>query len=161
LSYRRPIFFLLIACAAIVWCLNAYTIIALFSPHPTAVSSVRKNNDDFLRTIVSRGDSALKCKPNTDIYKYDGSFEDPFRLLSEVFAPPAQKKAASPSAALTLALKGVLLKEQPLAILEDGTGKTFICGIGEKIQDNVVESIEANRVTLRGNQGKFTLSVKE
>jgi hypothetical protein len=162
LSLKRLLFILAIACAVGVWCLNAYIVIALFSPHPTASLRVGKGSDDFLRTVLSRADSALKCNSKTDVYTYNGTFEDPFRLLSEVFAPPAKKKAASTSGAqIALTLKGVLLKEQPLAILEDGTGKTFICGIGEKIQEHVVESIEANQVTLSGNQGKITLSVKE
>ena len=145
-----------------VWLFNAYTVSALIASHPTAVSRVRQSSDDVLFTVFKRADSALECNPKTDVFKYNGNFENPFRLLSEAFAPPVKKKDASSSMArTTLTLKGVLLKEQPLAILEDGTGKTFICGIGEKIQEHIVESIGPNRVTLRGSQGAVTLSVKE
>ena len=158
---NRPLFILVIAGAAVIWCFNAYTIAALISPHPTVVSRIRQSGGDVLLTVFSRADSALKCKPTADVFKYDRNFENPFRLLSEAFAPPVKTKNASSATRITLTLKGVLLKEQPLAILEDGTGKTFICGIGEKIQEHTVESIEPNHVTLRGSQGKFTISVKE
>jgi hypothetical protein len=162
LKNNRPLFLLLIAIAVGVWIVNAYTIAVLIAPHATSVPNARRHEDDVLLAVFNRAGNALKCRPRTDAFTYDGNFENPFRLLSEAFASPVKKKTASSSTAqITLTLKGVLLKERPLAILEDGSGKTFICGIGEKIQELVVESIEPNRVTLRGSQGAYTLSVKE
>ena len=159
---NRQIFFLLIAVAAGVWVLNAYTIIALVAPTPATALNIRENKNDAFSGVIALADSALKCRPKTDALHYEAVFENPFSLLSEAFSAPVKKKNASSSLQqVKLTLKGVLLKEQPLAILEDTTGKTYICGIGEKIQENIVESIEPNRVTLRGSQGVYALSVKE
>ena len=157
----RKLLYLLIAGAAIVWIANAYTIAALIAPPPTTVKAGRQKNSDTLTGVIDLTDSALKCTPRFFPFHYDGNFESPFRLFSEAFAPPVKIQKTSPAQKITLVLKGVLLKEQPLAILEDETGKTFICGIGETIRENVVESIEPSRVKLRGSQGTYMLSVKE
>lgn len=158
---HRLLLFLLIAGAIGVWIGNAYTIVTLISPHPVAAASARRFADDVSLSLFNQGDKALKCRPKTDAFKYNGNFENPFRILSEAFPQPLKMKSASPVARVNLILKGVLLQERPLAILDDGSGKTFICGIGEHIQEYTVVSIEPSRVTLRGGQGVFTLSVKE
>ena len=95
-------------------------------------------------------------------FEYHGNFEAPFRIVSEAFAPRVERKTESSGPVrVDLVLKGVLLKDKPLAILENEKGVTFICGIGETVQDFVVESIGASHVQLRGRQGAITLSVKE
>jgi hypothetical protein len=161
LKGNRNFFYILFTVAMGIWILNGYTIIALIAPHSTS-NNVKKSNDDIFSKAFALADSALKCKPKTGSFEYSGVFENPFRLLAETFAAPAKKKnSASSLGRIKLVLKGVLLKEKPLAILEDEKGKTFICGIGEKISEDAVESIEANRVTLRGSQGSYTLTVKE
>jgi hypothetical protein len=158
---HRLLLFLLIAGAIGVWIGNAYTIVSLIAPHPAVAANARRFADDMLLSLFNEGDKALKCKPKTEAFTYNGNFENPFRILSETFAEPVKKRSTSPMARVSLILKGVLLQERPLAILDDGTGKTYICGIGETIQEHTVVSIEPSRVTLRGSQGVFTLSVKE
>jgi hypothetical protein len=162
LKNNRPLFFLLITGAIGIWVANAYTFALLIVPRTTATADVRRQSDELLSPVFNRADSALRCKPAIGAFKYTPNFENPFRLLSEAFTPPARKKNTPASMArITLTLKGVLLQERPLAILEDGAGKTFICGIGENIQEFSIISIESNKVTLRGSQGAVTLSVKE
>jgi hypothetical protein len=156
----KLLLYLLIVSAVIVWIVNAYTIAALIVPSPAGAQNGRLKNSDSLTRVIDQTDSALKCMPRFSPFHFDGNFESPFRLCSEAFSPPVRIQKPS-SFKITLVLKGVLLKEQPLAILEDETGKTFICGIGEVVRENVVESIEPNRVKLRGNQGTYMLSVKE
>jgi hypothetical protein len=134
---------------------------ALVNQHST-LKSLTKHNDDVFSKAFTLADSALKYKPPSTAFEYTGGFENPFRLLSETFAAPVKR---SPTVAMLgpikLTLKGVLLKEKPLAILEDESNKTFICSIGDKIGEDFIESIEANRVTLRGKRGPYTLIVKE
>jgi hypothetical protein len=158
----RALSLILVIGAAAIWAGNAYTIASLLlSPSPP-VSTGWHREDDVLADACNRARNALTCRPNTEEFRYIGNFENPFRVPAEAFASPAKKKPGAPAALrVTLTLKGVLLKERPLAILEDASGGTFICGIGEKIQELLVESIESNRVILRGSQGAITLSVKE
>jgi hypothetical protein len=151
----------LLAAAAIAWVLNVALVAALLTSPPVASTTGLKRNDP-LSKVIDLADSALHCGPVASPIRYDGDFETPFRPVSEAFAPSMGKKnASSPVLHMSLILKGVLLKEQPLAILEDEKGTTFICGIGEKIQEYVVESIGPNHIRLRGPQGAVTLSVKE
>jgi hypothetical protein len=162
LNNNRNFFLLFFATAAVVWILNGYLFIALIAPHPAVALAARQKGDDFFPAALTMADSALTCKPKTVPFQYLGNFENPFLLASEAFAPPVKKNKASASlTGIKLVLKGVLLKERPLAILEDETGKTYICGVGDTIQRDFVASIEADRVTLRGNGGPYTLTVKE
>jgi hypothetical protein len=66
-----------------------------------------------------------------------------------------------PGSQVKLTLKGVLLKKQPLAILEDESGKTYICGVDETVKEQRVVKIESTSVTLRNSLGAYTLTVKE
>jgi hypothetical protein len=157
----RALQYLLIAAAAGVWILNVAAIASLFSPFQ-AQSLTGTKPGGPIAAAIDAADSALRCRHAISGFEYRGNFEAPFRLVTEAFAPPVTKKNASPAPLrVDLILKGVLMKDQPLAILENGKGATVICGIGEKVQDFVVESIEASHVQLRGPQGAVTLSVKE
>lgn len=136
--------------------------ILIISPKKTTSVSRKEAGNAFLEKTFNRADSALQCKLIMASFRYSGNFENPFRLPAEAFtAPLKKKKISSPLNKLKLSLKGVLLKEKPLAILEDENGKTYICGTGEKIQEEIVASIEENRVTLSGSGGRYTLTVKE
>jgi hypothetical protein len=152
---------LLIAAVIGAWLMTFFTVAALLSP-PAAVSEARKGPDDPVAKAIAAADGALRCKPKAAPFEYRADVASPFRLAQEAFAPPASKRRVlSPVSRVSLVLKGVLLKDKPLAILEDEKGGTFICGIGEKVQDLAVESIGQSSVQLRGPQGAITLSVKE
>ncbi|MBN1309426.1 MAG: hypothetical protein JXA18_16015 [Chitinispirillaceae bacterium] len=107
-------------------------------------------------------DSALRTVPAKHTFEYTGGFENPFRQwrsapLSGRTAQPRNKQLSRNR----LQLKGILLKERPLAILEDGTGETFIRGVGEKAVGQSIVSIADNRVTLRDHVGTYELIVEE
>jgi Holliday junction resolvasome RuvABC DNA-binding subunit len=53
------------------------------------------------------------------------------------------------------------MKQTPLAILEDASGKTSVCGVGEKVADQLIVKIEYTRVTLQNGRSTYTLTVKE
>jgi hypothetical protein len=67
----------------------------------------------------------------------------------------------APETQVKLSLKGVLLKARPLAILEDASGKTYICGMGETVCGQTIENIEATSVRLQNTLGSYSLVVKE
>ena len=94
--------------------------------------------------------------------EYAGNVESPFKSFLAVSDAPVKKKPRpTPARQIKLVLRGVLLRSQPLALLEDETGKTYICGVNEKMPGAVILKIEQDRVTLRNKQGPFMISVKE
>ena len=162
MNANRIVSLLLIIAAILIWLFNGYIFATLFTggavrkPIPFAEES-----RGFVAT-AALADSALKTAPKIAGPAFTGQFENPFKTPAEAFAPPAQKTVkASPESQVKLTLKGVLLKKQPLAILEDETGKTYICGKDETIKGQLVERIEATGVTLRNSLGSYTLIVKE
>ncbi|MBN1984310.1 MAG: hypothetical protein JW795_22490, partial [Chitinivibrionales bacterium] len=63
--------------------------------------------------------------------------------------------------AMKLFLKGILSKENGLAIIADEKGKTYICKEGDKIEEQTVVKIERDKVLLATPKGTETLMVKE
>ncbi len=105
--------------------------------------------------------SALGEGPRVDFFEYTGGFENPFRNIRQArrSTGPADTSAQSPREKLSL--KGILIKEKPLAILEDGMGETYIRGIGEKALEQTITAISDNSVTLRDRRGIYELTVEE
>lgn len=106
-------------------------------------------------------DSTLNLKLNPTSFEYKGDFVNPFKLWSEQksikqgtlqIAEPQREK---------LLLKGILIKEKPLAILEDSRGNTHIVAKGEKIYEQEVISITEKNVILKDKKGKYELKVEE
>jgi len=104
-------------------------------------------------------DDALNKRIVRDTFQYVGSFESPFRKLGDDLA----KKSASANVPVrpTLFLKGILLKNEPLAILEDEQGETYIEGVGQIVLGQEIVKINDNKVTLRDSRGKYDLVVEE
>ena len=148
--------------AILIWGFNGYTIYSLVSSRSINTAPVKNARDIFLSGALASTDSALKIMPELQSYQFPSAMEDPFKPSSEA-DPPAFKhrKGQAPEAQVKLSLKGVLLKARPLAILEDETGKTYICGVGETVRDQTVENIGATSVTLHNTFGSYSLVVKE
>jgi hypothetical protein len=87
--------------------------------------------------------------------------ENPFKPISEADPPIMKHHGLAPETQVKLSLKGVLLKARPLAILEDASGKTYICGMGETVCGQTIENIEATSVRLHNTLGSYSLVVKE
>jgi hypothetical protein len=157
-------FLTLVLCigAIIVWVFNGYTAVSFFFPHPIKSIAIGNARDIFLSRAMASTDSALKIMPELRSYRFPSAMENPFRLASEA-DPSAAKRhpGQAPETQIKLLLKGVLLKSRPLAILEDPTGKTYICGVGETVCGQFIVEIEATRVALRNNLGSYSLIVKE
>jgi hypothetical protein len=104
-------------------------------------------------------DIALKSSADVQFYQFSGNFESPFRLqgTSRQRDPDAQRKAEKPPRA-TLVFKGILMKDKPVAIIEDETGKTFICRVGDIVGEQKVISIASDNIKLSDSRGTYTLS---
>jgi hypothetical protein len=162
MNNTRILTLVLVIGAIIVWVFNGVTAVSLFAPHPVKTIASGNARDIFLSKAIALTDSALKIKQGPRTFQFSAAMENPFKLASEA-DPSAVKRHSgqAPETQIKLLLKGVLLKTRPLAILEDPTGKTYICGVGETVCDQTIENIEATRVTLRNNLGSYSLIVKE
>ena len=60
-----------------------------------------------------------------------------------------------------LFLKGTLIKEGALAIIEDEDGKTFICRQGEKVHNRLIVKVGEDEVTIKDDNGTIVLKVQD
>lgn len=153
---------LLICFASIViWVFNGYSVYSLVTLRSLRTAPVKNARDIFLSKALVSADSALKIVPETRWYQFPSAMENPFKPVSEADPIVLKHHGQLPETQVKLFLKGVLLKARPLAILEDATGKTYICGVGETVCDQTVEDIQATSVTLHNTLGSYSLIVKE
>jgi hypothetical protein len=97
-------------------------------------------------------------------YEYESGFDSPFRPVGrggEVAAGSGGPRAGAGYTRKTLSLKGILTKDNPLAILEDESGQTHIAGVGDTVESQKIVRIEATRVMLKDKSGSYELTVKE
>lgn len=106
-------------------------------------------------------DSALKKSDPTHFFSFSGDFESPFRVQAEVSRRPVHGRRRGSGERARLVFKGILMKESPLAIIEDENGKTFICKRGDLVHGQRVERILSDRITLSNSEGTYTLNVPE
>jgi hypothetical protein len=132
----------------------------LYKPSPTAC--VKSSPGISVKSLEIFADSALAQKPTTQSFTYLGQFDAPFKTVEEAFtSPPRPTKLPPANSEVSLLLKGVLLKQQPLAILEDAEKKTYICGINETVLGQTVTAISATSISLKNSRGTYSLTVKE
>ncbi len=115
--------------------------------------------DSTTTARLSLINSAVHAVPRNRFFEYTGGFENPFRQLSDQRLK-ATTRSGKPSRTKLL-LKGILIKDRPLAILEDNNGETYIRGVGDKALEQLVVAIAENRVTLRDHLGTYELTVEE
>ncbi len=108
-----------------------------------------------------KADKALSIKARKKDFIFKETFSSPFRQL---YGMPIRKSpGVSHKTHLRepLFLKGTLIKENALAIIEDQSGKTFICKKGDMVHERKVVSIGEDRVIIKDSGGMETLVVKE
>jgi hypothetical protein len=160
---RRPLFLLCAClCTAGLW----YAVFSLLSGLQGAgagrTDARGRAADTSLSISSGLVDRALAARPPTPAQGFTGAAASPFKTAAEARReerPPAQK--ASAGAKPRLVLKGVLYKSNPLSILEDGGGKTYIAGVGDTVLKQVIVAIKKNTVTLRDGHLTYELIVKE
>ena len=106
-------------------------------------------------------DSALSSIPAASSFKYSGGFENPFRGWQKSAKPGGKHTKSTRPPRARFALKGILIKNKPLAILESEMGETFIRGINGKALEQTIVSITENSVIIRDHLGTYELSVEE
>lgn len=115
---------------------------------------LKSNNSELI-------ERALSYKTPDSCFTYTGDFQNPFRSFNQKQTKStARTSLPPPPQRAQLYLKGILIKEKPLAILEDLSGETYIRSIGESVLDQKIISISGNLVKLRDLRGTYELSVE-
>jgi hypothetical protein len=118
--------------------------------------------EDVEIKTFSKIDSALGAEVAFAPFSYSGDFKTPFRSDTKRAARYGRRSPSKPAYTRPkLRLKGILAKENPLAIIQDESGKSYICKKGDAVQEQLVANIEAGVVTLRDRSGDYSLRVDE
>ncbi len=123
----------------------------------------KQTKKTIINSSIAKIDNVLSTKPHFNFFSYTSGFENPFRKRGN------QKVAHVNSSTTTLnkpirpklLLKGILLKNNGLAIIEDERGQTYIRGTGESILDQQIVDIKADKVVLKDRKGNYELAVEE
>lgn len=124
----------------------------------TSVHSTKIENESF-RII----DQALKEIVNQNFFNYIGDFGNPFqtKIVSSNQNNGSPRTMRATPEHMQLKLKGILSNEQPLAILEDSDGKTYIKGVGDSVGNQKIYSISDSRVAILDGKKRYEIIVKE
>jgi hypothetical protein len=124
--------------------------------------SGKKTAHEIIPTdVVADIDSALTRTVNAATARYIPGAASPFRIAGEQPNPAPKQQASSPQGRHRLMLKGFLIKDRPLAILETSDGATHICGVGETVEGQKILRIGGERVVVKDPWGTYELSVRE
>ncbi|MBN1128444.1 MAG: type 4a pilus biogenesis protein PilO [Chitinispirillaceae bacterium] len=100
---------------------------------------------------------SVKIPVSDKLLSFTGG-EDPFGAVA---AAPVRKGTgvmkAPPKGGASIALKGILWKEPPLAILESLDGRTFIVRKGDTVNGLKIASITRTEVVVSSAQGNYVL----
>lgn len=131
---------------------------------PTIVSEYRMKytsiNDSTAQSRIALIDKAINEVPAIDYFEYTGGFDNPFKIHT-VPRPAGRHSSKVSEPRVKLILKGILITDKPLAILEDTMGKTYIRGVGEKAVEQSVIKITESSVTLKDHAGTYELTIEE
>ncbi len=147
-----------------VWIFNVTTLATLWlgSGSKSPASLVKSKNVEGFDLLIDNANTAIAAFPQRKDVVFIAPVHAPFQPLSALTEPSTELAKALPSSKrVPLVLKGVLLKKQPLALLADPTGKTWIVGLTEKVFEQEVTAIGSDKISLRDRFGSFDLSVKE
>lgn len=153
-------YLLLLAALAMVTMaiVNSITIVSDLTYSPDNVSRERKN---LKIKAFERINKALTLKKETSKFVFKGAFASPFRPLSDQGIKRRKTGKIEKTVYKDLFLKGTLIKERALAIIEDEDGKTFICGQGEKVHNRLIVKVGEDEVTIKDDNGTTVLKVRD
>jgi hypothetical protein len=159
----KPQSLTLYATAGLSFLLWAITILDL-NAVATEIRSISVCPADSQKTLFAEEfavlDKALTTSRSEEFYIFNRKIETPFRKYEPQPVTPAEPAAAAPTAAprTELFLKGILLRATPYAILQDPSGKSFICKTGDTLFNQRVVRISKQNVTLADDQGSYSLT---
>ncbi len=144
--------------------LSAATVLMLDIPDLLVrKTSKKQTSKSIIDKSIKNINQVLSQTSHYNFFTYTSGFENPFRKHGAVKSQPAAGKHSQVEIHVRpkLLLKGVLLKNKSLAIIEDEKGQTYIRGIGETVLDQHIVSINADKVVLRDRKGTYELAVEE
>jgi hypothetical protein len=153
---QNPIVFLV---TGVVWLATILALISLVVAVGDRLAGKRAPRPSDIPVASAAVEKALAMTATIDTVRYHGSYKSPFRM-SEARAARAPASGAN-FVRMTFRLKAVLIKDNPLAILEDQQGETYICKAGETIHGQHIVRITADKVVLRDPKGSYEISVQE
>jgi len=157
---RRVLFVLIavIAASCFVGVRTASSIQRHLASHTPKAGSVHEMVPRATLELVTK---ALASQKQPQKIGYADSVSCPFRTAGEGVSAPGSQTTRPPAADRNmLKLKGFLLKDKPLAILEDPRGGTSIRGVGDVVDGQKIVRITAQSVTIKDAHGTYELSVK-
>ncbi|MBD3320881.1 MAG: hypothetical protein GF350_07300 [Chitinivibrionales bacterium] len=113
------------------------------------------------RPVVEK---ALQAAQEYEPFTYAGDNPTPFRSLEKGHIVSRSSKGGKKEPDYVrnkLILKGVLFKKQPLAIIEDESGKSHICGIGDEVHSQRILAIGEEGVKLRDPLGSYEIPAQD
>ncbi len=158
---QKPIVHYTILCMVIILIVMS---ILNISQMLLSLNAANVQGDNQGREIKLKGfelvDDALKTKTKSISFTFDGTFDKPFRKISGVTRRSPKSTKAKP-VLKKLFLKGTLIKNNALAIIEDEDGKTFICKKGDRVHNRLIVKIGKDMVTIRDSGGTTVIKVKD
>lgn len=153
-SINSRFLFLLLSAGLLIW--SAFLISDLDYIQENAERPV-SNQPIGRNATITKAKSLINNTNGAETIFFAGSADNPFRnsLL------PKRTPGTSHIVRKKLVLKGLLFKDKPVAILETESGETFIRGVGESVDSQVVIHIDAAGVKLRDRKGEFVLKVED
>lgn len=125
------------------------------------ISSTSQNTQFIKIKEFEKIEKALKTTIKIQAFDFKDNFDPPFQKLIPVNQRETPTIPLQPVEQKKLFLKGTLLKDNALAIIEDEAGKTYICKEGDKIHNRTIALIKDNKVTIKDVSGTEVLNVKE
>ncbi len=127
----------------------------------TGTSETVSTADIVQSSVIPEVAEALQSRAQLQEIVFPKRYSCPFRPSSERRVIRTKKVSIPKGAREKLKLKGFLLKDKPLAILENNFGQTFICGVGEQAGEQTVVKISREEVVVKDEHGTYSLSVGE
>lgn len=146
-------------------CLSGATLLLTEIPGLLLQSTSKiQSKNSIINKSIEKIDNILSNTPHYNFFTYTSGFENPFRKNGNNGTPAVATNNLSPKVnndRPKLMLKGILMKNQSLAIIEDQSGQTYIRSAGETVLDQQIVSINSNKVVLRDRTGTYELAVEE
>ena len=119
-------------------------------------NNTRSRENSFKLKAFEKVDKALEKKTRSPSFSFDDTIDSPFQKLNMRKIQRRSGKPIKKKIYIELSLKGTLNKRNPLAIIEDENGKTFICKEGDKVHGRLIYKISEDKVIIK-DAGKQTI----
>jgi hypothetical protein len=127
----------------------------------TAKTPQRGNRPDVASPLVREALASEFFRPQAP---FKGVFANPFGLKGHPLSSPVAGN--TPPSPITvpgkiLKIKGLLLKANPIAVLEDESGSTHICAVGDTVGPFKIIRIQADKVTVAHGRHTYDITASD